>query len=175
MRASLRLLATVKSKPLTAGAPTGLTGLSTHPSPRSTLLYLYSATLNTLSGFPPHSIYRQSVEALTKSRKSILEAVTPEGYEAWLERSRKKIAQDPETFGKAENISIADVAGEKFVSFTSGEEEEREWDGEKGNATLEGSRDEQEGGRNAKGLERNVKETQTRIDWEPEPSLTADQ
>ncbi|KAL8896946.1 MAG: hypothetical protein Q9207_007466, partial [Kuettlingeria erythrocarpa] len=51
-----RLLAAVKPERfLTPGNPTGLTGLLTHPAPRTQLLYLYSATLAKLARLPAHS------------------------------------------------------------------------------------------------------------------------
>jgi NADH dehydrogenase (ubiquinone) 1 alpha subcomplex subunit 5 len=92
MRPALRLLAAVKPRLIEPGAPTGLTGLLTHPSPRSTLLYLYSSTLDKLKQVPETSVYRQSTEALTKKRLSIIEAVKPPGYDQWLEKMQYKIA-----------------------------------------------------------------------------------
>lgn len=95
MRAALRLLATAtgtvrpSARFLKPGSPTGLTGLGTHPSPRSALLYLYNHTLDKLKQIPEHSLYRQSAEALTKHRLAIVEQYVPEGYEAWQERARK--------------------------------------------------------------------------------------
>lgn len=57
------------------GNPTGLTGILQHPNPRPALISLYKATLNELSErFPADSIYRQSVENLTKSRLAIVES-----------------------------------------------------------------------------------------------------
>ncbi|KAL8710581.1 MAG: hypothetical protein Q9220_004805 [cf. Caloplaca sp. 1 TL-2023] len=101
MRSTKRLLAIVKSeKFLTSGNPTGLTGLLTHPAPRSQLLYLYSSTLNKLSQLPDHSVYRKSAEAITKQRLSIIQAAKPPGYEEWEQRAKKKIEQHPEVFGK---------------------------------------------------------------------------
>lgn len=56
------------------GNPTGLTGILQHPNPRPALISLYKATLTELSEkFPADSIYRQSVENLTKSRLAIVE------------------------------------------------------------------------------------------------------
>ena len=95
MRAALRLLASAtgtvrpSARFLKPGSPTGLTGLGTHPSPRSALLYLYNHTLDKLKQIPEHSLYRQSAEALTKHRLAIVEEYVPEGYEAWQERARK--------------------------------------------------------------------------------------
>lgn len=57
-----------------AGNPTGLTGIYQHPNPRPALISLYNHTLSTLNTkFPSSSIYRQSVEALTKNRLKIVE------------------------------------------------------------------------------------------------------
>lgn len=58
-----------------SGNPTGLTGIYQHPNPRPALISLYKATLGELAEkFPADSIYRQSVENLTKARLAIVEA-----------------------------------------------------------------------------------------------------
>ncbi|KAL7667274.1 Uncharacterized protein ABC855_g937 [[Candida] zeylanoides] len=58
-----------------SGNPTGLAGLYQHPNPRPALIALYSHTLKFLDEkFPKDSIYKQSVEALTKNRLAIVEA-----------------------------------------------------------------------------------------------------
>ena len=62
-----RILRTVKW-------PTGITGLHQHPQPRNQLLGVYAATLESLKDIPEHSVYRQSVEALTKERMKIVES-----------------------------------------------------------------------------------------------------
>ncbi|KAI0482876.1 ETC complex I subunit conserved region-domain-containing protein [Xylariaceae sp. FL0804] len=94
MRATLRLLASVKpARYLEAGNPTGLTGLYTHSSPRSTLLYLYSQTLDKLQGIPESSLYRQSVEALTRHRMAIVEAAEPPGHGEWAERAAQAVRE----------------------------------------------------------------------------------
>lgn len=99
MRATLRLLANVKAaRYLEPFAPTGLTGLVTHPHPRPTLIYLYTNTLKKLKEFPETSVYRQSTEALTRHRLNIIESTKPPGYEAWLERVKKTVEADPERF-----------------------------------------------------------------------------
>jgi hypothetical protein len=105
MRATSRLFASVKSasKFLEPNVPTGLTGLSTHPSPRPALVWTYRETLNKLTQIPASSVYRQSVEALTKHRLEIVEAQKPEGYEAWLERVRKHIEANPVGYNKLLN------------------------------------------------------------------------
>jgi len=58
----------------TARWPTGITGLRHHPQPRNQLLGTYLATLDSLKEIPEHSVYRQSVEALTKERMKIVES-----------------------------------------------------------------------------------------------------
>ncbi|RCK62658.1 NADH dehydrogenase [ubiquinone] 1 alpha subcomplex subunit 5 [Candida viswanathii] len=56
------------------GLPTGLAGLYKHPNPRPALVALYSETLKVLNDkFPSDSVYRQSVETLTKNRLNIVE------------------------------------------------------------------------------------------------------
>ncbi|QPG75695.1 hypothetical protein FOA43_003054 [Brettanomyces nanus] len=56
------------------GDATGLTGLYRHPNPRPVLTKLYNATLKKLAkDFPKESIYRQSVESMTKARLAVVE------------------------------------------------------------------------------------------------------
>lgn len=98
MRSALRLLANVKPRYLEAFAPTGLTGLVTHPNPRPTLIYLYYQTLQKLQAFPETSAYRQAAEATTRHRLKIVESKIPPGFEAWKERVDKLIAAEPERF-----------------------------------------------------------------------------
>jgi len=62
---------------LEPGMPTGLTGLFTRQTPRATLLSIYGATLEKLKTIPEASVYRQSVEALTKHRMEIVKTVVP--------------------------------------------------------------------------------------------------
>ncbi|ODQ82099.1 hypothetical protein BABINDRAFT_160295 [Babjeviella inositovora NRRL Y-12698] len=53
---------------------TGLTGIYQHPNPKPALQALYGMTLDLLQHkFPEYSIYRQSVENLTKQRLAIIE------------------------------------------------------------------------------------------------------
>ncbi|PFH54942.1 hypothetical protein XA68_11538 [Ophiocordyceps unilateralis] len=73
---------------LEPGTPTGLTGLWTQPTPRSTLLSVYRRTLNKLQSFPETSVYRQSVEAVTKYRLSLVEQMKPSGHQEWAARAR---------------------------------------------------------------------------------------
>ncbi|KAK3352354.1 ETC complex I subunit conserved region-domain-containing protein [Lasiosphaeria hispida] len=103
MRRTFRLLASVKpARYLEAGTPTGLTGMFTHPSPRSTLLFLYRSTLDKLKVIPEHSLYRQSVEALTKHRMAIVESTVPPGYEEWATKARQLLADSVKQVEKHE-------------------------------------------------------------------------
>ena len=123
MRSSARLFASV-AKYLEPNTPTGLTGLSTHPAPRPALIYTYRQTLKTLQRIPANSVYRQSVENLTKHRLAIVESEVPEGYDAYKERVIKQIEARPEAYGKLKNddgtYSAEWVSLQKAVS----------WDGE---------------------------------------------
>ena len=118
MRATSRLFATVKpvrSAVLEVGAPTGLTGLKTHRAPRSTLIYLYSATLDKLHRLPESSVYRQSTENLTRHRLKLIEATKPEGLDDWQARLHKQVEERKGLFeqfgtdyrGSVENTSVA--------------------------------------------------------------------
>lgn len=123
MRGTLRLLASVKPvRYLEAGAPTGLTGLRTNPSPRSTLLYLYNRTLDKLANVPETSLYRQSVEAVTKHRLGLVQGVKPTGYDEWAAKAREFIQQHPQEFTNAEAETVKDV--EAFFKTSDAEEHE---------------------------------------------------
>ncbi|WPG99190.1 nadh-ubiquinone oxidoreductase 29.9 kda subunit, mitochondrial [Acrodontium crateriforme] len=106
MRAAFRLLASVqRSQYLEAGAPTGLTGLLTHPSPRSALIYLYSETLEKLGQFPESSVYRQSTEALTKHRLALVEKAQPAGLAEWQARAQQSMDKYPNAFKKVPTLA----------------------------------------------------------------------
>lgn len=99
MRSALRLLANVKpARYLEPHAPIGLTGLTTHPSPRPTLIHVYRQTLEKLKAFPENSVYRKSTEALTRHRLQIIESTKPPGFDAWFERAKETVAKHPEHF-----------------------------------------------------------------------------
>ncbi|KAG6336950.1 hypothetical protein ID866_2144 [Astraeus odoratus] len=51
---------------------TGITGLTVHPNPLPELARTYESTLSALSSIPSTSVYRQSVEALTKYKLGIV-------------------------------------------------------------------------------------------------------
>jgi hypothetical protein len=99
MRASIQRFAKVKPGAfLEANTPTGLTGLTTHPAPRPALILTYRQTLEKLQQLPASSVYRQSTEALTKHRLSIVEATKPAGYDEWLSRVQKQISANSEAY-----------------------------------------------------------------------------
>lgn len=187
MRATLRLFAAVRpaARYLEAGTPTGLTGVYTHASPRSTLLYLYTSTLDKLQAVPEHSVYRQSVEALTKHRMALVEAAVPPGYAEWAERAQKLLAEHPDEFTVAsETVSGATAikverGGQAFVVRHIPQEEDmryQEWDGELDEGPeLEGSRTAEEREDLKHIFERRDLGDVEQVQWEPEPQLTADQ
>ncbi|GAM84873.1 hypothetical protein ANO11243_028750 [Dothideomycetidae sp. 11243] len=93
MRAArtLRAVAQSSARFLEPGAPTGITGLLTHASPRAALVGIYTSTLQKLAQMPESSVYRQSTEALTRHRLSIVESIEPEGFAAWRSRQQESI------------------------------------------------------------------------------------
>ncbi|KAJ5974213.1 NADH-ubiquinone oxidoreductase 29.9 kDa subunit [Penicillium waksmanii] len=183
MRATLRLLANVKPRYLEAFAPTGLTGLSTHPNPRPTLIYLYFQTLQKLQSFPESSAYRQSAEATTRHRLKVIESKIPPGFEAWKARVDKVIAAEPERFAALKKS--AGPFGYVGVQKKDGSDNPHglAWDGETfSEACTEGStRTAEEEAELDKLLEEGIKRTKNadhyieEMKWENEPALEADQ
>jgi NADH dehydrogenase (ubiquinone) 1 alpha subcomplex subunit 5 len=148
MRLTSRLLSSVKAaRYLEPGTPTGLTGLFTHPAPRTTLIYLYCSTLEKLQQFPESSVYRQSTESLTKHRLKIINSVVPPGYTEWWQKANEIIEKHPEAYtaideGITRNNDryaseiISELALNQPVDDTI-----EEWDGEEVSAgELEGTR-----------------------------------
>ncbi|KAI9783165.1 MAG: hypothetical protein M1816_001487 [Peltula sp. TS41687] len=198
MRVFSRLLANVKpaARYLEPGTATGLTGLFTHPTPRSTLLYLYYSTLDKLKELPESSVYRQSTEALTKHRLKIVEGIKPDGHDAWLDRSRKDVEKHPEIFDdkrptgaeegqqqqqrEQQQPSAVVRGGHTFVAVEMDDPDPStvEWDGEPDvGSVAEGTRTEEERGQDmaillGQGPQQRV---ERQVDWEPEPQLDADQ
>lgn len=181
MRSALRLLASVQrtSQFLEPGTPTGLTGLLTHSAPRSTLLYIYSSTLEKLATFPEHSVYRQSTEALTRHRMNIVESVKPQGLEEWQSRIKQIVDAHPEAFRR---IPLATKGDEEAfnVVWKAGAAEgmkTEEWDDEAvGKPMLEGPREEEERSMQGEAMARDLREENAQIPRiEPEPALTRDQ
>ncbi|KAL1982856.1 hypothetical protein VTN96DRAFT_784 [Rasamsonia emersonii] len=182
MRSTLRLLANVKQgRYLEPLAPTGLTGLRTHPNPRPTLIFLYKSTLEKLKAFPETSVYRQSTEALTRHRLQIVESTKPPGFDEWLERVKKTVAAQPKRF---EPVRLPDGS---YAARQEGDPNAGprglEWDGEGMEPSTEGpARTEEELARWHKIMEE-VTDPEKRdsdfesdnIQWESEPPLEADQ
>ncbi|RDW92062.1 NADH-ubiquinone oxidoreductase subunit 2 [Coleophoma crateriformis] len=187
MRRTCRLLAAVKpARYLESGTPTGLTGLFTHHAPRSTLMYLYSSTLDKLKEFPESSLYRTSTEAITKHRMQIVEATIPPGYEAWKAKAEKIIAENPEVFNTPAG-GVDHDGGRHLKQMANGrvfvhtkidkpyDEYSTEWDGEKAPTVLEGTRTTEERKyQSSLAAERPGDDSKT-ITWESEPALTAQQ
>ncbi|POS76767.1 hypothetical protein DHEL01_v204832 [Diaporthe helianthi] len=186
MRGTIRLLASVKPvRFLEPGAPTGLTGLFANPSPRATLLYLYSSTLERLQAVPETSLYRQSVEAVTKHRMSLVESVKPSGYDEWLAKAQQTLEKHPEHFKEAVH-KTADGSlakglardGRFFVLRQVKEDIDsryKEWDGEEDEGPeKEGSRTIEERQDQALSYSRDPFEGEG-VEWTDEPKLTIDQ
>jgi NADH dehydrogenase (ubiquinone) 1 alpha subcomplex subunit 5 len=182
MRATSRLLATVKSasKFLEANTPTGLTGLTTHPSPRPALIYTYRQTLKTLAQLPRSSVYRQSVESLTKHRLEIVESTEPEGYAQWLERVQKQIDANPKAYAKLLNEDGSLASAKPYV------EQVDNWDGQfkRGDARPEGTNNMAQAEEKTKAVEAELRAKDieakegilpTVEDLEIEPPLTREQ
>ncbi|CAD6501215.1 BgTH12-01469 [Blumeria graminis f. sp. triticale] len=181
MRRSLRKLSAAQpSRYLESGAPTGITGLLTHASPRATLMYTYASTLDALAQLPESSLYRQSTEAITKHRMSIVSAVEPAGLAEYVERVKKILAANPSNFDNYNgHTHHVEKAGKKFIVIKPKPERDElteEWDGmmdessskakaEAGGENLLSSAPEDEMDMN----------TDQKIDIEPEPQLTASQ
>ncbi|KAI2618801.1 ETC complex I subunit conserved region-domain-containing protein [Hypoxylon sp. NC1633] len=196
MRSTIRLFAAVKpARYLEAGTPTGLTGLYTHNSPRSTLLWLYARTLEKLQQFPESSLYRQSAEALTKHRLAVVEAAHPPGYDEWAARARKIVEDNPHAFPDPESAApglALPAAAERPVvlqtqtnghQFVHRDDPDRadaryqEWDGERDEgANAEGLRGEEDRVEHElMFLRQPTDRPGTEVPWEREPQLTADQ
>ncbi|KAH8424541.1 complex I NDUFA5 subunit family protein [Aspergillus melleus] len=182
MRSTLRLLANVKSpRYLEPFAPTGLAGLVTHPSPRPTLIYLYTTTLQKLKAFPESSVYRQSTEALTRHRLEIVESTKPPGFDAWLERVKKTVGAEPARFASLRRPDGSYAAFQKDDGSDNPRGEE--WDGESIEATTEGpTRTAEQEARWEKVIEESTKPEDKETDffpeamkWENEPALEAQQ
>ncbi|KAI1499345.1 ETC complex I subunit conserved region-domain-containing protein [Biscogniauxia marginata] len=184
MRPTLRLLASVKPRYLQPGNPTGLTGLYTHGSPRSTLLYLYRLTLDKLGRIPESSLYRQSAEALTRHRLAVVEAAVPPGHREWAERHARLLDAHPDAlqsqFGPAAAVRVAGgVAFAERPDPPNVDERYEEWDGEEQDLPAdEGLRGRAERSDILR-LQPRSKWTQGAVPedeaWEPEPQMTADQ
>lgn len=181
MRPTVRALA----RYLEPGTPTGLTGLWTHSTPRSTLLYLYGSTLDKLQSIPETSLYRQSVEAVTKHRMGLVEEASPPGYQEWADKARDLVSKNPDQFrfasgrvdgSEARTVKFRDrlfVVGSKHEE---GDIRYEEWDGEENDGgQLEGIRTVAERKDQATWAERKPLEDHEKVEWKDEPQLTAEQ
>ncbi|KAF7560780.1 hypothetical protein G7046_g3364 [Stylonectria norvegica] len=182
----MRPTARVFARYLEAGTPTGLTGLWTHATPRSTLLYLYGTTLSRLQNIPESSLYRQSVEATTKHRMGLVEQFVPPGHEEWAVKAKALIGDNASQFTKAidartdggevRTVKMGDktfIVGRKHIP---GDIRKEEWDGEEDEgAELEGIRTAAERADQALWAERRPLEDHEKVEWVDEPQLTADQ
>lgn len=187
MRRTLRLLAGAQpSRYLIPGNPTGLTGLYTHSSPRSSLLYLYSRTLEKLGEFPESSVYRQSIEALTKHRMAIVEAAEPPGYKEWAAKAQKILEENPEEFSIASDVKIDGAYARTVVSGgkvylhrhdpVEVDQRDQEWDGELDEGiSSQGLKAEKERIVMAQSLDKKPLDLPNKVQWESEPQLTAEQ
>ncbi|KAG6042044.1 hypothetical protein E4U41_006721 [Claviceps citrina] len=181
MRSTMRVLA----RYMEPGTPTGLAGLWTHSNPRSTLLYLYASTLNKLQSIPEKSLYRQSVEAVTKHRMNLVEQLVPAGYDAWAVKAKALISKNPEQFrvasgrvdgSEASKMKLGDRVFIIGAKHEAGDVRYEEWDGEADEGgELEGIRTPAERRDQVIWAERKPLEDHEKIDWEDEPQLTADQ
>ena len=180
MRITPRLFAAVKSgRFLEAGAPTGLTGLRTHQSPRPRLIYLYRSTLDRLKEFPENSVYRQSTEALTRHRLEIVEQVEPAGYDEWTKRAAKKIEDNPRSFAPGnDKYSLSQHGNDLFVRKPRKKNidiDRTEYDGEKRLPIIEGPRSESAGRLRAMQAPTRAPEPEDTMEWEDEPQLEVSQ
>jgi NADH dehydrogenase (ubiquinone) 1 alpha subcomplex subunit 5 len=175
MRGTLRLLAKVQpAKFLEVNAPTGLTGLLTHPQPRPTLIYTYNQILNKLKILPESSVYRQSTEAITKSRLRIVQETKPAGYEEWLSRIKAEIEKNRAAYAHVQQKDGSIAFSEPFRTTSE------VWDGEEREVLPEGPNTEEAA--NLKGLAVKAEEERNQVvepprpsDLELEPPLDADQ
>lgn len=163
MRGTLRLLAKIQpGKFLEVNSPTGLTGILTHPQPRSTLIYTYNQILNKLKALPESSVYRQSTEALTKSRLKIVESTKPAGYEEWLSRVKAEVEKNPAAYAHV-------MQKDGSIAFSEAFETTSEvWDGEKREVYQEGAYS--EAAANLKGQAVKAEEERQQVEEPPRPS-----
>lgn len=175
MRGTFRLLAKIQpAKFLETNAPTGLTGILTHPQPRPTLIYTYNQILNKLQSLPDTSVYRQSTEAITKSRLKIVQDTKPAGYEEWLSRVKGEVEKNPAAYAHVMQTDGSIAFSESFK--TSSEV----WDGEEQEAIPEGPNTLEAA--NKKGMAAKAEVERSEVaepprpsDLEKEPPLDADQ
>jgi NADH dehydrogenase (ubiquinone) 1 alpha subcomplex subunit 5 len=150
-------------------------------------MYLYSTTLMKLQQIPESSVYRQSVEALTKKRLAIVEAQTAPGHYAWLDTMRYRITEFQEKQKAAGLETMAEnlkYEGNEFYLASLGsreiDEREVEWDDEPVvEPTLEGPRSGAELAKEQAQIDKFAKTEEEkqrfRLKLDPEPLLTREQ
>ena len=187
MRATLCRLAKpvvntrTEAKFLTAGAPTGLTGLLTHPSPRPTRLVLYKKTLSRLQTLPESSSYRASATALTQHRLSIVEKIIPAGYEEWKVKAQAILEEHEGILDDTNEFDGHEIDGEILVTqnlIEEVDELEQSWDGETGGPELEGTRMPSERNFEIMGDKKHFAgliRKREGVKWDPEPGLDSAQ
>jgi len=179
MRAASRLLAAVTQsthRVLEPGAPTGLTGLRTHPTPRSTLIYHYSNTLSKLQKVPEDSVYRQATEALTKKRLAIIESVKPPGFDRWNDQMQYRLTELGIAEGELTYEDRVFVRAQMWEKEKDLRDPSAEWDGETIWDAEEGAGTQEEKDKEMERWAAKEKQDQARrpiID--PEPLFTVDQ
>lgn len=146
-------------------------------------MYLYSSTLSKLQQIPESSVYRQSTEALTKQRLSIVEAAIPEGFEAWQSRIQQKIDSNPQVLEVFGQYVKKTPDGKVIVlprEVNETDERDLEWDGEVQRDHREGPRMNeheaatQQAAFRSGGYNKNLRLVDS-LELEAEPSLTAQQ
>lgn len=163
MRASLRLLAKVQpGKFLEVNSPTGLTGILTHPQPRPTLVYTYNQILNKLKAIPESSVYRQSTEAITKSRLKIIQDTKPAGYEEWLSRVKAVVEKNPAAYSHVMQKDGSIAFSESFATTSE------VWDGQTKEVYPEGAYS--EAAANVKGEAMKSEDERLEVEQPPRPS-----
>ena len=175
MRGTLRLLAKVQpAKFLEVNAPTGLTGILTHPQPRPTLIYTYNQILKKLQSIPESSVYRQSTEAITRSRLQIVQDAKPAGYEEWLSRVKAEVEKNPAAYSHVLQTDGSIAFSEPFRTTSE------VWDGEEREALSEGANTEEAAKLKVLAIKaeddrKQAVEVPKPSNLEPEPPLDADQ
>ena len=194
MRLSRSLLAQLTSASartperfLTPGQPTGLTGLLTHPFPRSTLIYLYQSTLKSLATIPASSAYKTATTNLTNHRLKIVEAVQPAGYVEWRAKAQAVLDENKDAVG-TEVFKYGEYAPEAFEArrfAQTGLKKDRgpysrqdQWDGRAVGDAIESMRSEEE--RAALEAKQAAEEARMGfegkgVDWTDSPALESSQ
>lgn len=141
--------------------------------------------MSKLQALPETSMYRQSVEAVTKHRMGLVEKIVPPGYEEWAAKAKELVNKNSAQFrvasGRIDGSEVRTVKlGDKI--FVVGRKHEdvderiEEWDGEADEgAELEGIRTAKEREDQVVWAERKPLEDHEKVEWQDEPQMTADQ